>query len=258
MTDTNTATPEMPEPDWDDALSKLVDDLHQEDEAMTAAADALGEGMADGTTAPEPSLEALVAERTADLQRLQAEYANYKKRVDRDRDLARQRGVEGVLAELLPVLDGIAAAETHDDFTAGTQMLADELGKVAGKHGLVAYGAEGDPFDPHIHEAMMKMDKPGYAVPSVAQVFQSGYRVGDRVIRPARVAVADPTVDEGSVNSAASAGHAVPTHSGTPATPADHATPTTPTTPGEPGARSAPTAGSPTHPTEESAGSTQE
>ena len=139
----------------------------------------------------EKTTEELLEERTADLQRLQDEYVNYKRRVDRDRDLARQRGIEAVLVDLLPMLDGIDAAKAHDELTGGAAMLADEVTKIASKYGLEGFGEEGDEFDPHVHEALMRVDKPGYSVESVAQVFQRGYKIGERVVRPARVGVAD-------------------------------------------------------------------
>jgi molecular chaperone GrpE len=141
----------------------------------------------------EAELEALVAERTADLQRLQAEYVNYKKRVDRDRDLARQAGVERVLTDFLPVLDSIALAKQHDDVAGGFKLVADELEKVTTRHGLVAFGEVGDAFDPVRHDALMAvpMDEPVEVV-TVSQVMQQGYELGGRVIRPARVAVANP------------------------------------------------------------------
>jgi molecular chaperone GrpE len=229
MTDTPT-----PEPDWDDALEQLVEELREAPTPPKASSDPAS-----------PTTEDLLAERTADLQRLQAEYVNYKKRVDRDRPLARAGGIEAVLTDLLPVLDGIEAARTHDELTGGAKLLADELTKVTQKYGLTAYGAAEDPFDPHIHEALMALDQPGYAVTTVTQVFQSGYQVGERILRPARVAVAHPTVEEtpappaasdataeGSATAAsgttadtdASAGdpaqgHASPTSPGSPATP---------------------------------------
>ena len=126
-----------------------------------------------------------------DLQRVQAEYVNYRRRVERDRDQARQRGIESVVSDLLPVLDGIDAAREHDDLTGGAAMIADEFQKVATKYGLSAFGEVGDPFNPHIHEALMHMDVPGYPVTSVAAVFQKGYSLGERVVRPARVGVTD-------------------------------------------------------------------
>jgi molecular chaperone GrpE len=183
MTEENLPQEDWSKEDWDEALQKLA---HQ------------GAGAAPPADPPSPaqvSAEDLVLERTADLQRLQAEYANYKKRVDRDRALARQSGVEAVLGDLLPVLDGIAAARAHDELTGGAKLLADELEKVSAKYGLESFGQVGDPFDPHVHEALMTLDQPGYAVISVAQVFQPGYRLKDRVLRPARVGVAEPTLD---------------------------------------------------------------
>ncbi|MEZ5084847.1 MAG: nucleotide exchange factor GrpE [Tessaracoccus sp.] len=172
------------------------------DEAAAPAApqgDA-GEGNLGGTAEapqepiePEIDYEALIRERTADLQRLQAEYVNYKKRVDRDRDLSRQAGVEAVLLDLLPVLDSIELARQHDDLGGGFRMVADELAKVAGKWGLAAFGAKGEEFDPVKHEALMQVpfDEP-VAVVTVSQVMQQGYQLNGRVIRPARVAVANP------------------------------------------------------------------
>lgn len=140
-------------------------------------------------------LESLVTERTADLQRLQAEYVNYKKRVDRDRDLARGAGAEKVLAELLPTLDAVALAEEHGELTGGFKLVADQLEKVAAKHGLVAFGTIGDEFDPHHHEALMHLQLPGATTTCVSQVMQRGYQLNDRVLRPARVAVSDPDPD---------------------------------------------------------------
>ena len=152
------------------------------------------EGVEQDVTADrEAQLEQLISERTADLQRLQAEYINYKKRVDRDRDLARQGGVESVLTDFMPVLDAITLAKQHDDIDGGFKMVADELDKVTSKHGLVAFGVVGDVFDPVKHEALMAipLDHP-VDVTTISQVMQQGYELKGRVIRPARVAVANP------------------------------------------------------------------
>ncbi|MGD7733124.1 nucleotide exchange factor GrpE [Propionibacteriaceae bacterium G57] len=140
-------------------------------------------------------LETLLAERTADLQRLGAEYVNYKKRVDRDRLQSRQAGVESVVQDLLPVLDSIALARQHEDLGEGFRLVADELNRVAVKHGLVGFGEVGEAFDPNLHEALMQLPLPdGTEVdePTVSQVMQPGYMLGDRVLRPARVGVANP------------------------------------------------------------------
>lgn len=137
---------------------------------------------------------ALAAERTSDLQRLQAEYVNYKRRVDRDRLLSRQSGIESIVADLMPVLDSISLAREHDDLGGGFKMVADELEKVAAKHGLASFGAVGDIFDPNRHDALMEIPLEGteVSVTTVSQVMQQGYALGDRVIRPARVGVANP------------------------------------------------------------------
>jgi len=138
-------------------------------------------------------LETLVAERTADLQRLQAEYVNYKKRVDRDRDLSRQAGIESVLTDFMPVLDSISLAKQHGDVEGGFKLVTDELEKVTAKHGLVAFGEVGEAFDPMLHEALMAMPlEHSVEVVTVSQVMQQGYQLKGRVIRPARVAVANP------------------------------------------------------------------
>ena len=136
----------------------------------------------------------LAAERTADLQRLQAEYVNYKRRVDRDRMLSRQAGIESVVTDLMPVLDTVTLARTHDDLGAGFKMVADELEKVAAKHGLVSFGEVGETFDPNRHDALMEIpfEDKEVEVTTISQVMQQGYALNDRVIRPARVGVANP------------------------------------------------------------------
>ena len=139
-------------------------------------------------------LQALVVERTEDLQRLQAEYANYKKRVDRDRALSRQAGIEAVVSDLMPVLDAVALARSHSDLEGGFKLVADELEKLGNKYGLVTFGEIGEAFDPTLHDALMQAPLPEpVEVTTISQVVQPGYRLGERVIRPARVAVAQPT-----------------------------------------------------------------
>lgn len=134
-----------------------------------------------------------LGERTADLQRLQAEYVNYKRRVDRDRNLARQAGIDQVVNDLLPVLDAIDAARRHEELDGGFKLVVDALEKVTSKYGLVAYGQIGDVFDPTIHEALMQVPMAGdHEHQVVSSVMQPGIKLGERVIRPARVGVADP------------------------------------------------------------------
>jgi molecular chaperone GrpE len=136
-----------------------------------------------------------LAERTSDLQRLQAEYVNYKRRVDRDRDVARSLGIEGVLKDLLPVLDDLRSAREHGELTGAFKAVGDEVERITGRYGLVAFGEKGDPFDPHIHEALLHAHATGITGPTCVEILQPGYKVGDKVLRPARVAVAEPDPD---------------------------------------------------------------
>ena len=138
-------------------------------------------------------LEAELSERTADLQRLHAEYVNYKRRVDRDRDVARLKGVESVVIDLLPVVDAIEAAQQHEELDGGFALVVEALQKVFAKHGLLVYGEVGEEFDPHRHEALMQMPLEGdHTAAVISAVIQKGIQLGERVIRPARVGVADP------------------------------------------------------------------
>ena len=140
-------------------------------------------------------LKAALAERTSDLQRLQAEYVNYKRRVDRDRDLARKVTIEGVLKDFLSVLDDVRSAREHEELNGGFKAVAEEIERVTSKYGLQAFGEPGDPFNPHIHEALLHAHAGGIDGPTCVEILQPGYRIGDRVLRPARVAVAEPEPD---------------------------------------------------------------
>lgn len=185
----------------EEVASAEADAAPAAEEAASAAeeaapADAAPQGGAlEGDVVEGPDWEALVAERTADLQRLQAEYVNYKKRVDRDRATSRQAGVESVLTDLMPVLDSISLARQHDDLSGGFKLVADELEKVSVKYGLTQFGAVGEAFDPNRHDALMAVPLESgepVEVVTISQVMQQGYALGDRVIRPARVGVANP------------------------------------------------------------------
>jgi molecular chaperone GrpE len=176
-------------------------------ESATAAAAASPAAPAAPTApaaAPATSqLQSQLAERTADLQRLQAEYANYRKRVDRDRATVREQAVSSALSELLPVLDAIGQAREHGELSGGFKSVADSLQAAVGKLGLVSYGQRGDAFDPKIHEALASTYSPDVAEDTCADIFQPGYKVGERILRPARVAVAAPaTGPDGSSNAA--------------------------------------------------------
>jgi molecular chaperone GrpE len=138
----------------------------------------------------------LAAERLADLQRLQAEYANYRKRVERDRSVARDTAIGSVIESLLPVLDDIHLARQHGDLEAGPFVnIAEKLEATLARYGVERYGEPGAPFDPAIHDALMHVEEElaeGTDVTTVVGVLQPGYKIGDRILRPARVSVADP------------------------------------------------------------------
>ena len=137
-------------------------------------------------------LEATLAERTADLQRLQADYANYRRRVERDRDAVRELALVNILTNLLPVLDDIGRAREHGELEGGFKSVADALEAAVGKLGLERFGEPGEPFDPSVHEALTHAHSADVTEPTAVQVFQPGYRIGARVVRPARVGVAEP------------------------------------------------------------------
>jgi len=141
--------------------------------------------------APEPDR---VAELTADLQRVSAEYANYRKRVERDRVAVVEMATAGLLSGLLPVLDDIDRAREHGDVTGPFAAVADQLTALTSRLGLEQFGAPGEPFDPSVHEALMQAEPdPEATVATCAAVLQKGYRLsGGRVLRPARVSVAEP------------------------------------------------------------------
>ncbi|WP_069768300.1 MULTISPECIES: nucleotide exchange factor GrpE [unclassified Streptomyces] len=131
-------------------------------------------------------------ERTADLQRLQAEFQNYRRRVERDRIAVKEIAVANLLTELLPVLDDIGRAREHGELVGGFKSVAESLETVAAKMGLQQFGKEGEPFDPTIHEALMHSYAPDVTETTCVAILQPGYRIGERTIRPARVAVAEP------------------------------------------------------------------
>ena len=140
-------------------------------------------------------LKEQLAERTLDLQRLQAEYSNYRKRVERDRVIVREQALANVLSELLPVLDDIGRAREHDELNGGFKQVAEGLEGTVSKLGLQSFGTPGEPFDPNVHEALMHSYSADVTEPTAVQILQPGYKVGDRIIRPARVAVAEPAED---------------------------------------------------------------
>ncbi|TCO15378.1 molecular chaperone GrpE [Kribbella steppae] len=146
-----------------------------------------------GPSAQEALLTEALAERTADLQRLQAEYVNYKRRVDRDREASRELVVGSVLTELLGILDDIGRAREAGELEGAFKAVSESLERVTEKLGLVRYGEKGDSFDPRIHEALLHNYSDEVDGPTATMVMQPGYRLGERVLRPARVAVSEPT-----------------------------------------------------------------
>jgi molecular chaperone GrpE len=181
-----------------ESLEAFERELEDEQDAVAHQAHHAGQAQQGGEAAgeqPHPDTT-LAAERLLDLQRLQAEYVNYKRRVDRDRAMVQERAVRDVLETLLPVLDDIHAAREHGDLQSGPfASIAEKLEQTLTRFGLSRFGDVGEPFDPMRHEALMhtQAELPeGATETTVVTVLQPGYRAGEQVIRPARVAVADP------------------------------------------------------------------
>jgi molecular chaperone GrpE len=168
--------------------------------ASTAASPGGSAGPAAGGPDPFNDIDSIelgqlrtdIAERTADLQRLQAEYANYRKRVERDREAVREHAVGDAVASLLPVLDDIGRARAHDELQGGFKQVAETLEAAVAKLGLTVYGKAGDPFDPNLHEALMHSYSADVSQPTAVEILQPGYSYAGRVLRAARVAVAEP------------------------------------------------------------------
>jgi molecular chaperone GrpE len=162
------------------------------DEATEEQADP-AEDAAEELEDPLGRAERALAERTLDLQRLQAEYLNYKRRVDRDRELVRENATFAALAPIVEVLDTIDRARDHGDLDPGFRAVADQLERVVTDAGLVRYGEPGDEFDPRLHEALSHVgEDPDVEVTTAKVIAKAGYRIGDRVVRVAQVLVADP------------------------------------------------------------------
>ena len=133
-----------------------------------------------------------VAALTDDLQRLQAEYVNYKRRVDRDRELVKQNATFSVLSAMLPVLDDLDRAREHGELEGGFKAVADSLERIVAAQGLVKFGKPGDEFDPRFHEALMHAHSKDVTTTTCRDIVSAGYMVGERVVRPAQVTVVDP------------------------------------------------------------------
>jgi molecular chaperone GrpE len=180
--------------------------------AGTAEAPA-GEGVEETAAQADAEVEAdlgdmqkLVDGLTNDLKRLQAEYVNYKRRVDRDRELVLQNATYSVLSALLPVLDDVDRAREHGELEGGFKAVAESLERIVAGQGLVKFGASGDEFDPRFHEALMHAHSPDVTTTTCRDVVSAGYMIGDRVVRPARVTVVDPEPADAGAGDAAAGG----------------------------------------------------
>ena len=146
------------------------------------------EAAVDGQPAVDPAAEIL-----NDLKRVQAEFANYRKRVERDREANREANIAEVVKSLLPVFDDLSLAEAHGDLAEGPMVvIVAKLRASLEKFGLTVVGEKGDVFDPHQHEALVQLPTAGVTVNTVADVIAPGYKLGERLLRPAKVAVAVP------------------------------------------------------------------
>jgi molecular chaperone GrpE len=157
-----------------------------------AAGETLGEDSSGDLATDLVNAQQAVADLTTDLKRLQAEYVNYKRRVDRDRELIYENAKFSVLSALLPVLDDLDRARSHGELEGGFKAVADSLERIVAGQGLVKFGAPGDEFDPRFHEALMHAHSPDVTTTTCQTIVSAGYQIGDRVVRPAQVTVVDP------------------------------------------------------------------
>ncbi|CUR55268.1 Protein GrpE [metagenome] len=194
MTDGNVA----PEGEPQDTAAPLAGDPSLESEEELAESDMVEEGAPVSVVDDELVVTQMaLAERTADLQRLQAEYLNYKRRVDRDRDLIRENATYAALAPIIEVLDTIDLARQHGELEGGFKAVSEQLERTVANLGLTRFGAPGDPFDPNIHEALSHIGlDPEVSVTTCQHIAKVGYRIGERVVRAAQVLVVDPTDDD--------------------------------------------------------------
>jgi molecular chaperone GrpE len=162
------------------------------DEGTAAPAAAPAAAAQPGLGAELEALRGELEERTRDLQRVTAEYADYRKRVDRDRGTAVEQTIGAVLSALLPVLDDVDRAREHGDLVGPFATVADTFTAATGKFGLAAFGEKGEKFDPTRHEAVAHLTSPDVTEPTCVEVMRRGYTLGERLLRPALVAVADP------------------------------------------------------------------
>ena len=129
---------------------------------------------------------------TEDLQRLQAEFANYRKRIERDRSLASDLAISSVLFEFLAILDDLDRAESHGELSGGFKAVSEQINATTTKLGLEKYGSAPEAFDPNIHEALLHETSSEVRETTVSKILQPGYKYKERILRPARVVVTDP------------------------------------------------------------------
>lgn len=195
--------------DADEAAEALIDEASEEGSAAAQAAEADAvaaeaeqsasdeareaeeAAMENGATAdPQEALSKELAERTEDLQRVTAEYTNYRRRVERDRVSVIAGAKADIASQLLPILDDLDLAESHGDLNGPLKAMADKLQGVINSLKVEAFGAEGDEFDPELHEAVQDTSTGDEKV--VGTVLRKGYRMPERVLRHAMIILADP------------------------------------------------------------------
>lgn len=141
----------------------------------------------------EPETDDSSSEHLDDLKRVQAEYANYRKRVDRDRYVARELAIAEIVTGMLPVLDDLDLAHAHGDLEGSPlEIVGQKIRTIFERYGLVRMGAVGEPFDPKLHEAIAQLPSKDVTIDTIADVVQPGYQLGERLLRPAKVAVSVP------------------------------------------------------------------
>ena len=201
MTNPNQPTPENPEAtEATDATEEFVADELTDTEGLDPQVDPDVDG--DGEVS---DLERQLAERTEDLQRVSAEYANYRRRTDRERAQTADLAKVKIVSQLLPLLDDLELARQHGDLQEGPlKAFADNLASVLTGHGVAPFGEEGDAFDPEIHEAVQDLSSGDNKV--IGTVLRRGYKLGDKLVRNAMVIIADPAGAGAPAGEAGSAG----------------------------------------------------
>ena len=171
----------------------LAADAELEDAAEIADAEVNPDADGDGAVS---DIELQLAERTESLQRVSAEYANYRRRTERERSQAGDNAKAKFATQLLPLLDDLDLAEQHGDLAEGPlKAFADKFRTIVAGQGIKEFGAEGDEFNPEIHEAVQDLSQGD--TKAVGTVLRKGYMIGDRLVRNAMVIIADPAEQAG-------------------------------------------------------------